>query len=579
MPLQDFFRLANLFGGDNAGGSDTTSQIVKAALPVLTGGRVGFDQSQAVPMDDPSTGGIGGNLGGNRNIWGNILGAALPAVLGGGGSNSATDQSGSQSTANPFHSGMSPDEFRQAHAAYSKSKGITPNESSYQTWQRYYNEWGSKDPNYMFMKMNDAPEFGGTGSTYAHGGTVTPNNAQLGQLGSDRGIQANPFGGQNTDQFANQVYNTPAFDAYRQNVMNFPDTGPPSKLRIIGTGLASALQGANDNTPIETYARDQYGVTRRVLHHPNFWESLGNHPFDINQAKQILDMPQAQAEADWRARNEALKGAAQMETQAPGRMASAQLHQAQAAEIPQKEARTANENFIKLGQGQQRIDINQAKVELARWKAENPQGQIFAPKGGNVTLINRLTGEATDTGIPTGTLSEADRIALTGEQKLTQIGAEGTQKRLTAGMTGQQAMDRIAARGAQARETKQTVPGKAPGSTSANKPMSPSQQKVAQQLRANQALQEHPEWAGYIHQDPNTGMIQVDPPSEPGWFAKGLDVNTRNSIINYLNSAPGTSTTNAPSGTVIVQDKKGQKYSLPAEQLQDAIKQGYTQVR
>src|SRR5258706_9326816 len=86
----------------------------------------------------------------------------------------------------------------------------------------------------------------------------------------------------------------------------------------------------------------------------------------------------------------------------------------------------------KLGQGQQGIDIkqqntdiNQQKANILKFKAENPGLNPLATKGGNITFYNPISGKTIDSGVSTGTLTEQERLELTGEQKIDQIQTRG----------------------------------------------------------------------------------------------------------------------------------------------------------
>jgi hypothetical protein len=231
---------------------------------------------------------------------------------------------------------------------------------------------------------------------------------------------------------------------------------------------------------------------------------------------------------------------------------------------------------------------------------------VIPVRGGNVIVVNPQTGEALDTGISSGMLTEEERINLSGEKRLEQIGAQGTERRKTQEMIGDQALERIGARGEESRKTKQTIPGKAASATSAeDRGLSPTQQRAEHQNRVNQLVLEAPELADYVSLDPNTKGVVIEEPYNPekhwSWQKKGKPTQEEyDEIYEYVYgkprekravaqpvappARPETKTepakkAAAPSDKVIVQDKNGRKYSLPANQLQEAIKQGYTQVK
>lgn len=288
------------------------------------------------------------------------------------------------------------------------------------------------------------------------------------------------------------------------HLRNMPTRTNPHPLRAIGTGLYSYLQPK---------------------------------PLNVEQAGDVLYLPHERRMVDWENKAKALTAAANIEKTLESNRALAAQRRAQAEQgIPALAAqRTARAEDIP-----QRLQLDRAKHELNQWKTRNPNGKVVAPKGGNITVINPQTGEAIDTGVPTGSLTDEERINLTSEKRTEQIGTIGEQQRQTLGQRGEQALKEIAARGTEARKTRATTSGGA-GTTS----QLPTQQKVAAQLRANQAIQEHPEWADFIEVNPNTGMVQILPAGDR-WFGSDLDVDTRNQIIAYLGGAPTAKTPTKP---------------------------------
>jgi hypothetical protein len=79
-------------------------------------------------------------------------------------------------------------------------------------------------------------------------------------------------------------------------------------------------------------------------------------------------------------------------------------------------------------------EIRQQRADIYAFKAQNPDLKIIITKDGNVMAMNPRTGQTKDTGIPTGSLTELDKMNLGQEQKLEQINASGTQQRETEGV-------------------------------------------------------------------------------------------------------------------------------------------------
>lgn len=61
------------------------------------------------------------------------------------------------------------------------------------------------------------------------------------------------------------------------------------------------------------------------------------------------------------------------------------------------------------GQAQNR-SLTSQKNTLAEWKARNPNKKFVSVRGGNVMAFDPVTGEAEDTGISSGTLTESERL-------------------------------------------------------------------------------------------------------------------------------------------------------------------------
>lgn len=78
--------------------------------------------------------------------------------------------------------------------------------------------------------------------------------------------------------------------------------------------------------------------------------------------------------------------------------------------------------------------IRQQRADIYAFKATHPDWKLIMTKGGNVMAINPQTGETQNTGIPTGSMTEMDKLNLQNEQRLGQIAATGTQARETEGV-------------------------------------------------------------------------------------------------------------------------------------------------
>lgn len=175
-------------------------------------------------------------------------------------------------------------------------------------------------------------------------------------------------------------------------------------------------------------------------------------------------------------------------------------------------------------------EIRQQRADIYAFKATHPNWKIMMPKGGNIIAINPQTGESQDTGIPTGSMTDLDRINLQGEQRLDQIAATGEQTRETEGVRQAGREAAIRARGEETRKTRETVPG----GSAAGKPLLPTQVKVDQYNKARQLMNSRPDLAKYI-QVTGTNEFTIAKPGTNFWGKpSGPTPNEYSEIINAI---------------------------------------------
>jgi hypothetical protein len=150
-------------------------------------------------------------------------------------------------------------------------------------------------------------------------------------------------------------------------------------------------------------------------------------------------------------------------------------------------------------------DIQQQRTDILDFKARNPGMKVLTPKGGNYQFYDPIKGVTHDTGIPTGSLSREDELAITGQQRMDQIGARGDIQQSLGTQRGNQALANIAARTAGQKDIRNTAPVK---------PMLPTQERVQQNIRARQLINSNPDLAQFVTVDPTTGSFNITPPSE-----------------------------------------------------------------
>lgn len=322
-----------------------------------------------------------------------------------------------------------------------------------------------------------------------------------------------------------------ALDQFRQEVLNPPQHRNPGILRALGTGLLSGLQGTG-----EGQRKPVYNEKGKVIgsKEKGFWETFGDKAFNVEEAGDILNIPNEGRLADWKIRTGGLKDAATIEKTAESNAALAEYRRAQAGAVPvkldqagEKIAQTGERNAVLADQGQQRINILRDK------EAKN-------------TLTDKerieLQGRIRDQQIAQQGQNQLANTAAVGGNQQANIAAQGTNQLNLEDARSQNDLTEIDARGDQSRQTKQVVPGKNTATTDL-KPESATQSKVRLQLRANEYLQANPQHADFININDDTGMVDITPPST-NWrgAASGPDKATYDAIVNHMKGTDKAST-------------------------------------
>jgi hypothetical protein len=158
-----------------------------------------------------------------------------------------------------------------------------------------------------------------------------------------------------------------------------------------------------------------------------------------------------------------------------------------------------------------RAEIAQQRADVYEYKAKNPNLQ-FNFTGPTVKVSDPQTGKVADTGIPTGNISDADKLALQQGQALERISATGEERRTTQAEGHEQDMDEIIARGEQARRTRATPSG------GTGKDELPTQTRVRQFNAARELANTRPELKKFIKLgSPGSNDFTVTPPGQ-GFF-------------------------------------------------------------
>lgn len=327
-------------------------------------------------------------------------------------------------------------------------------------------------------------------------------------------------------------------------------------------------------------------------------------------ATKVLDMPFDRNMKDWTERIKALQPGMQYEKYANSneRLAAQNVVTAEgnAAKLKLQQETEANKNAIA-----------QKKIELAQFKQKNPTWKLVESAGGNYHLVNPTDPNAkpVDTGIPTGSLSDMEKLDFGQANALERIGAQGDQTRETEGVRQQNRLEleglrndvrveianlRTSLQG----QNKWTNPVQAldkdgkplpymittNGATgdikriplNDNELVNPkpgqnnTQAAVGLANKARAVAAEHPEWAKYIKIDKD--RVDLTAPGRLFGPSKEMHDQIYNAI--YGTSAPTVNNAKAPTGKMLVTNKEGKRGYIPADTSDAQLNaEGYTKVQ
>ena len=329
-----------------------------------------------------------------------------------------------------------------------------------------------------------------------------------------------------------------ALDALKRNVMN-PPSMPFEYPKNVNAGLEAALKIAAEPSPLEknrVYVDGQAYQKNRVItdaegkkryvtdvKEPSFMEQVMRAmPAAVSPAADILNAQAQRPIAEWEMRNKGLATAANIEKTEESNRALAAQRYAQAQATPEKL------DIQRQGVNVRAYDA-ETKRQLAGLHDLSDSEKIKLLQEGKVSIQNlKDAAELSQIGAKGEQERQTEGVRQTGRKELEGVRQEGREE--IQGVRGKQALEQIGARGEQSRQTKVVAPGGA-GATS----QLPTQQKVGLQLKANQAIQDHPEWEAFISVNPNTGMVEVESPSKT-WYGgtSGPDQETYDAMVAYL---------------------------------------------
>lgn len=255
--------------------------------------------------------------------------------------------------------------------------------------------------------------------------------------------------------------------------------------------------------------------------------------------------------------------------------------------------------------------VAKQRADAYEYKMKNP-GLKFDFSGPMVMVTNPATGKVERLNIPTGSMTDADKMALSQEQALERIGATGSQARQTEGVRQENRQETAETRGwtianipdpakpgqmkgvkinAITGEVKDLntgpVSNTSGGSTRLKPDELPSQTKIREYTNARRLFNTNPKLAKFITFGPGTNEFNISPPSSGGW---GRTVGPTPEETTAIQKAiygdtipisqPGrTNTQSSDPNKVKVISPTGQPGFIPKSQLQAAQAQGYKLVQ
>lgn len=214
-------------------------------------------------------------------------------------------------------------------------------------------------------------------------------------------------------------------------------------------------------------------------------------------------------------------------------------------------------------------EARKKQLSISEYRAQNPNKRFIVQRGGNIIAFDPATGESEDTGIDSGTLSDADRARIQNDYRVSnredtqrhQQGMEETrQKGRKELQEDRQAHDdaewgnpiqtykpngdlgpvvQVNSKG----ETRQ-VKGVEGGIRAPQRPIQPSQERHAIDNKIREAIARNPEWAKYIN--PETGTVAPVGAGASMWGSDtGLTAEERNKILDYIYGPSGSTPNNA----------------------------------
>ncbi len=319
----------------------------------------------------------------------------------------------------------------------------------------------------------------------------------------------NPFGQIPGEDDGYQMYN-PVYDQqnmFNREIGNVPTPNNPSLLRKIGAVLAGAGGGG-------------YETSQKIAYAPYY------HQLALRSQK----LPLLQQAAD----NERM-------INQQGLTANNQYRTSKFNERKLESSEKLNQDKLTFAREKEANDVRaeNEKLELARWRAQNPNGVLKTGEDGFINVVNPQTGAVIRTGLKSNELSDLQKINLGLDADLKKIAAQGSNQIKLEETRSANDMEQIEARGDQTirnltfRKDNPTV--------SRSTTPSASQEKQAKINRMNDLKLAQPELGQFIKLDPN-GYPEVEKPTTSLFGTKkGPTWDQYQRIVQFLNKVtPGS---------------------------------------
>lgn len=234
-----------------------------------------------------------------------------------------------------------------------------------------------------------------------------------------------------------------------------------------------------------------------------------------------------------------------------------------------------------------RQKVAEDRAKIYDFKVRNPNWRIVAVKGGNYVAIDpQNPANKADTGVPTGTLSDAEAQALRveGQEHLANVRGDIQSRHIEERGDVQEELVgvREKSQGRLIEKREQNLRGRPAKSTSAAG--SPTQERTRIRNNAEKFMRDNPSLAKWI--DTSGTSVKITPPSSGGFFSRGgptqEEYNRIKAGVESGSSAPSNIGRAANIGTderVRVTAPNGKTGSVPRARLAELKKKGYKEIK